>query len=362
MVTPMPRPRPPHLHRQVTQHGKAVWYVRLGKGPRIRIRSAPGENGFEEAYQAALQGERPTRRGAAAGTLEWLVARYRETTAWSKLSVATRRQRENIFKNILAVSGAQPFDSITRKVIVAARDKRSDAPSMARHMLETMHGLFAWAVDAEHVKTDPTRDIKAPKKNTDGHHTWTDQEVAKYEARWPIGTRERLAFDVLLYTGLRRGDAVRLGVQHIKDGVATIRTEKTGQEVSIPILPPLALSIAKSQRSDLALICGSEGEPLTKESFGNYFRDWCVMADVPGRAHGLRKAGATRAANNGATVAQLEAIFGWRGGGMASLYTRKADRKHLAKEAIGKLMPNAYSLTSSEGEGLKSKNRGKTDG
>ena len=51
-------------------------------------------------------------------------------------------------------------------------------------------------------------------------------------------------------------------------------------------------------------------------------------------AHGVRKIGATRAANNGATVAELEAIFGWIGGRMASLYTQAADRARLARRAI----------------------------
>ena len=82
---------------------------------------------------------------------------------------------------------------------------------------------------------------------------------------------------------------------------------------------------------------GERGQPLTKESFGNLFREACTAARVPGSAHGVRKIAATRAANAGATVPQLEAIFGWSGGRMASLYTRSADRKRLAAEAMHKL-------------------------
>ena len=98
---------------------------------------------------------------------------------------------------------------------------------------------------------------------------------------------------------------------------------------------------------------------MTKESFGNWFRDACKAAGVPGSAHGLRKAGATRAANNGATVAQLEAIFGWSGGGMASLYTRQADRTRLAKEAMEELSKgktqNIYSRPGKQSEGMTPK-------
>ena len=96
----MPRPRPPYLHHERTRHGKTVWYVRVGKGPRRRLRGAYGSPEFKAEYQAALRGEAPqnVRSKAAAGTLSWLLERYRETTAWTALSMATRRQREGIFR------------------------------------------------------------------------------------------------------------------------------------------------------------------------------------------------------------------------------------------------------------------------
>ena len=134
------------------------------------------------------------------------------------------------------------------------------------------------------------------------------------------------------------GDAVKLGRQHVRDGVATLKTEKTGTEVTLPILPVLADTLAAGPCGDLAFIAGASGRPLTKESFGNLFSKACRAAGLKARsAHGLRKAAATRAANAGATVAQLEAIFGWSGGTMASLYTRSADRRRLAMEAMSKL-------------------------
>jgi integrase len=134
---------------------------------------------------------------------------------------------------------------------------------------------------------------------------------------------------------VRRGDAAILGL--IRDGVIVIPTEKTRQTVTIPLLPELAEIIAATRTGDLALIATNNGRPMTKESFGNWFRNACRAAGVPGTAHGLRKAGATRAANNGATEAELEAIFGWRGGRMASLYTRHADRTRLARQAMEKM-------------------------
>ena len=155
-------------------------------------------------------------------------------------------------------------------------------------------------------------------------------------------------FSVLLYTGLRRGDAVRLGRQHVRDRVAAIRTEKTGMEVPLLMLPELLEVLHAGPTGELAFICGANGKPMTKESFGNAFSEACRAAGVNKSAHGLRKIGATRAANNGASVTQLNAIFGWTGSHMASFYTQSADRARLAREAMNKLVnktTNIYART-----------------
>ena len=338
----MPRPRPPHLHRETTRHRKAVWYVRVDKGPRIRLRAEYGTSEFEAEYQAAVTGgPRSTSKGApAAGTLTWLVDRYREAGAWTVLSAATRRQRENILLHVLKTAGDKPFARIGAATISAGCERRAQTPAQARHFLDAMRGLFRWALKAGLVKADPTASVENPQiRKGDGFIPWTEEHVDAYERRWPIGTRQRVWLDVLLFTGLRRGDVVRFGRQHVRDGVGTIKTEKSGFTVTVtlPILPVLADTLAAGPCGDLTYIVGEGGKPLTKESFGNLFRAACNAAGVPGSAHGVRKIAATRAANAGATVAQLEAIFGWSGGRMASLYTRSADRKRLSVEAMHKL-------------------------
>jgi integrase len=337
----MPRPRPPHLHRETTRHRKAVWYVRVDKGPRIRLRAEYGTSEFEAEYQAAVTGAPRSTKGApAAGTLTWLVDRYRETGAWTVLSAATRRQRENILLHVLKTAGDKPFARIGAATISAGCERRAQTPAQARHFLDAMRGLFRWALKAGLVKADPTASVENPQiRKGDGFIPWTEEHVDAYERRWPIGTRQRVWLDVLLYTGLRRGDVVRFGRQHVRDGVGTIKTEKSGFTVTVtlPILPVLADTLAAGPCGDLTYIVGEGGKPLTKESFGNLFRAACNAAGVPGSAHGVRKIAATRAANAGATVAQLEAIFGWSGGRMASLYTRSADRKRLSVEAMHKL-------------------------
>jgi integrase len=317
-----------------------TWYVRLDKGKRIRLRATYGTPDFDEEYRAALAGQPRSTRGAVAGTLAWLIERYRESAEWRVLSSATRRQRENIFLHVLETAAEQPFAKITQATIVTGRERRSATPAQARNFLDAMRGLFRWATSAGLARFNPTLSVKnPPRKKGPGFVPWKEEHVTAYERRWPLGTRQRVWLDVLIYSGLRRGDAVRLGRQHVRDGVATIKTEKSGfiVEVNLPILPALAATLEAGPCGDLAFIAGASGEPLTKESFGNLFREACDAAGVPGSAHGVRKIAATRAANAGATVAQLEAIFGWQGGTMASLYTRTADRRRLAIEAMHKL-------------------------
>lgn len=146
-----------------------------------------------------------------------------------------------------------------------------------------MRGLFRWAFKADLVKIDPTAGIENPRrKKGAGFIPWTEDDVSAYERRWPIGTRQRVWLDVLLYTGLRRGDAVVLGRQHVRNGVATLRTEKSQGEVTVtlPILPVLQRTLDAGPTGELAFICGANTKPFIKESFGNEFREACRAAGV----------------------------------------------------------------------------------
>lgn len=337
----MPHKRPPHLYRERTRHGSLVWYVRRGQGPRTRLRAAYDSPEFWTEYRAAIEGAPAPTKAAKPGTLRWAVDRYRASSTWAALKSSTRRQRELIFAQIIETAGEEMLAAITTEHIVAGRERRAAVVHGANNYVKTLRALFAWATDdAKLLKLNPAAPVKLLRgpNAAEGFHTWTTEELARFEKRWPIGTRERLAFDLLLYTGLRRGDAVRLGRQHVRDGLITIRMEKTGEEVVLPLLPILAESIEATQTGDLAYLVGERGQPWTKESFGNWFKTACVAAKCPGTAHGLRKAGATRAAENGATEKQLMALFGWTSGRMATHYTRKASQKRLAKESAHLLM------------------------
>jgi integrase len=331
----MPRPALPYLLRERNRHGATVWYVRLKRGPRIRIRGEYGSVAFLAAYEAAVAGETPSKAagGPAQGTFAWGLKMYRGSQAWGALSLATRRQRENIFKPVLEAAGGQKLSAFKRGDIAKGRDKRSARPSTARHFVDAMRGFFKWAVKAGVVRHDPTQGVDVVKVKSEGFAVWTEADIAAFRKRWPLGTRERVAFEVLWGTGLRRGDAARVGRPHLRDGVIRITTEKTGERVAIAVGPELAQAIEAGPIGALTFIATSEGRPLTKESFGNWFREACNAAEVKKSAHGLRKAAATADAADGWSDAELDAKFGWTGRRMASLYTRTASRERLSLAA-----------------------------
>lgn len=351
----MPRPPKPYLHHYRTRHKKYIWYVRKPGAKRIRIRGEYGSPEFNEAYLAAVGNPATIAPSKTrSGSVAWLWETYKlKSPKWrNRLSVATKRQRENIMVGVLAKIGARPFVSVTKAHISTSRDDRGDTPSQARNFLDAVRGLFRWALEANHIRIDPTAGVtNLEREKTQGFLIWEEEEIDRYYERWPIGTKERVWIDILLFTGQRRGDAVKLGRQHIRDGVATFRTQKSRKmvEVTIPILPVLKTTLDAGPCADLAFICGKNRKPLTKETFGNMFKAACKAAGIDQAkkaAHGLRKVAATRAADNGATVHQLMAIFGWMDVKTAQIYTQNADRRRLSKAAITTLerTPDEHSM------------------
>ena len=358
----MPRPHLPHLQREVSRHGKTMWYVRTSRDtPRIRIHGDYGSEQFKAEYQAAISGNPTVKKSLTVvhkGSLKWLVDRWRESSDWHLKARSTRRQRENILLHILAANGDLPFAQIKDSDIVSGRERRMKTPFAANNYLKTMKALFAWAKEMKLVKDDPAKDVAMLARKTEGHEPWTPEDVEQYRSMWAQGTRQRVAFELLYTTGLRRGDAVTVGRQHVgRDGRIRIKTEKTGHSIAIPISTTLLQTLENGPCGDLAFIAGANGRPLTKESFGNFFRQWCNKAGVTKSAHGLRKLAAIETAEGGASEMELNAAFGWSTKEQSSTYTRNAQAAKLADQASEKRagnksipeQPAVLSLTSKQG-------------
>lgn len=339
----MPRPRKPYLQKETSRHGKVVWYFRRGKEKRVRIHGVYGSKKFNDEYDAALAGKTvETKAPVLQSTFRWLVDRYYASGRYEQLRPNTQRNHRLMLESVCKTGGSRKFRGVTSDDIRAGLVRREATPHMAASYVSVMRALFEFAKDSALIQVNPvSEDIVARQSKSDGYHTWTLEEVEQYETRHPVGTKARLALDILLYTGLRRSDAIVLGRQHVKDGIIRIRAGKNGVEITIPLLPPLAASIRACETGDLVFLTNARGEPWKNISFGYWFADRCNEAGVTeGRAHGLRKAGATIAANNGATPFELTAMYGWSSTKMAEVYTRKADRERLAERAANKLYPH----------------------
>ncbi len=357
----MPRKLPPYVVRERSRHGRVMYFFRRGKGPRIRLPDDAQSAAFQEAYEAALTGKAAmaTRKARVpSDTLEWLIDRYMESGRWAGLSPATRKQQGLFFKDTIKRANNPPYAAITRRTIENSMQARRDTPALANNWLKAMRGLFGWAVRNEHIEVDPTQGVERIRYKTDGFKVWEQEDVQAFCQRWPFGTKPHLAFALFLVSGLRRGDMHRLGPQHLRGNVLSIRASKTSAPITVE-LPPFALeAIAATPTGDMAFMTKNSGEPFTsKESFGNWFSARCRDAGLEkGKsAHGLRKLAATMAADAGGTTHELMAHFGWSTPAQAEVYTRGADRARLGTQSSRRLageIENITPRTKQSGSGL----------
>jgi integrase len=358
----------PYLVRDADRHGNVRCYARRN-GRKVRIRDTPGSEAFAQAYADALRAlddpaapERQAVKGAPVGTLGWLAACHFASAQFRHLDPVSQRRRRAIIEDCLREArkpGSEdkmrdcPVNMLSAVHIKMLRDRKSTTPGAANNRRKFLSAMFGWAIEAGLMRSNPARDVRRQKYTTSGFHTWTVDEVRQFEQRHPIGTKARLALALMLYTGVRRGDLVTLGRQMVKDGWLKMIPRKTRHlrdDISEkPVLPILANVIAKSPTGDMTYLVTEFGKPFTANGFGNWFRERCNEAELPHcTAHGLRKAGATIAAENGATDRQLMALYDWTTSQLADVYTKRADKKKLAGEAarlIGDQVVNTDSPT-----------------
>jgi integrase len=348
-----------YLIEDVDRHGNVRIYFHRRKGQRkIRLHELAGTTAFTEEYLKALHGGgKPLARNvsstAGAGTVRWLVALYYASAAYKELGASTRKVRRGILDAICARAGSFRFATMEPRDVAKLRDEKASLPEAANARVKALRQLFAWATAAEYgyANRNPAREVPYLRpKNPDGFHTWTIEEIEQYRAHHPIGTMARLALDLLLFTGVRKSDVICLGPQMAREGWLRF-TEAKGRarkpkHREIPILPALRASIDAMPFGHLNYLTTRFGRPFTTNGFGNWFKRRCREADLERcSAHGLRKAGATIAANNGASDRQLMAIYGWTTTKQANVYTKKADAKKLTADAMPLII-----LTQSENE------------
>ena len=347
-----------YVHEDEDRYGRVrIYFWRKGQ-PKIRIREEPGTPAFYERYRVLFEqseaGVPPTivknSTKITEGTYRWLTVQFFASVEYQRLQERSQRVQRAILEKTLAEPIAPgrtetfaefPVARMTSKAIRVLRDRvAAETPEAANNRVRVIRRLFSWAIDNDLVRSNPAREVKYISTGSQGFHTWTVDEVKQFEAKHAIGTKARLALALLLYTGVRRSDAVLLGRQHVRSGWLKFTQQKNRLRrpvtVELPLLPELQRVIEATSTGDLTFLVTQHGKPFSAAGFGNWFRDRCNEAELPHcSAHGLRKAGATILAEKGATPHQLMAIYGWLTIKQAEHYTATANRKGLARAGLG---------------------------
>lgn len=348
----------PYLLRDTDRHGNRRLYFRRRGQRMIRIYERPGTPEFVATYNRLLASSdaglpiKPL--GAPFGSLRWLCLEYFKSSAFRQLDGRTQHVRRLVLEGAWAeptqpgsdlTFGAIAYAHITAKAVRVLRDRKLAAPESGNARVKALRQVFGWAMaeDIGGVERNPAHEVPYLKGRPGGFHSWTVEEVEQFEAWHPIGTKARLAMALLLYTGQRRSDVVLFGRQHVRDGWLRFTQRKNARNkpitLELPVLPTLQSIIDKSPTGDLTYLVNDFGRAFTSAGFGNKFRQWCDEAELPHcSAHGLRKAGAAIAAQNGATPHQLMSVFGWLSLKQAELYTRAVVQKQLARGAMELLL------------------------
>ena len=318
---------------------RAYYYLRRRGFPRVRLPGLPWSPSFMAAYESALAGPRTAIGGGRIkpGSVAAVVAEYLDSQQFfGSKSAGTQRMRRGILERFRAAYGERPFALLPAEWIEALLD--SKPPHAARSWLVTLRSLCQFAVKRGWLRADPTANIKQRSIKGDGYHTWTEDEIAQFETHHPVGTKPRLALALLLYTAQRRGDIVKIGRQHIRDGVLTVKQEKTGVTLAIPVHPHLQAVFDATPGEHLTFLITATGKPYGGNAFTEQFRNWCDAAGLPRRCkpHGLRKAACRRLAEAGCSANEIMAISGHATMKELVRYTKAADQARLARNAMAR--------------------------
>jgi site-specific recombinase XerD len=333
------------------RHGNVRCYVRVRGQPKIRLRGMPGTPEFMVAYQAALAGDtvstgelnrRQQYHLSPVGSFGHACLAYYASAEFKGLDEKTQHWRRAALDKICQAHGHRLIATIQPKHVRALRNELAATPAAADQRLRALKALFRWAVENDMVANNPTRDVKKAALPTEGHHSWTPNEIEQYKTRHPIGSKARLAMALILFTAARREDVIRFGAQHVRDGRLRYTQAKNEHRkpnhMDIPVHAELARIIAATPSRHLTFLVSERGRPFSVGTFGKAMRKWCDEAGLSHcTAHGLRYATAAYLAEQGASAHEIMAITGHRSLAEVERYTKAANKTRLADSAIARI-------------------------
>jgi integrase len=292
-------------------------------------------------YSDALKGIEPDCNNVPAlprigkDTMEDLVQAYYRSPHFRDLAQSTQDNRRRILARFCQEHGDKPVKLLTRRHVSDIIGGLADTPMAANNLLKCLRYLLAFAIDRGTIESNPAVGVKGYRSKSEGHHTWTEAEAQQFLARHPIDTMAGAAMTLMLHTGQRRSDAVKMGRQHIRGDMIAVRQVKTGEPLLIPLHPALRQVLDKLPKKNLTFLTTSRGLPFSHKGFGNWMRDRCDEAGLPQcSSHGLRKLCTVRLVEAGCSNEQIKAITGHRSDSSLRPYVRKADQAKLARQAL----------------------------
>lgn len=299
----------------------------------MRLWQPYGTPAFDREYRDALAGKRRTKHGSFAQ----LVALYEESPEWAVSAENTKAQRRSFYRRLVKQAADLPAEGLTPDDVRRMLQNRAATPGSANNFLKALRALYKWGVIAGHVSADPTQGVKKLPVRSRGFKPWTLDDVRRFTAAHPLGTRQHRALMLMLCTAARISDVVRMGRQNVQDGWISWEQRKTGDPVSVPILPPLQAAIDACP--DYMFLLTEHGRPFSVAGFGNWWSEQVRAAGVADAApaHGLRKAAGTLLAECGCTDLEIMAVLGHSTSKEAEPYVAAANRQRLAETAMAKL-------------------------
>jgi integrase len=320
-------------------HGKRRVRFRLC-GFSTYLTGTPWSEDFMRQYATALDGVKAQAQevGASrtkAGSIDALCVSYYRSPEFRNLKDSTQAVRRNIIERFRNDYGRELLKGLRHRHIDQIVGAKSKTPEAANNLLKVLRVLLDYAVRLEMIDRNPAASVKRYRSRGEGIHIWTDEEIAQFQAHHAFGSRARLALELMLTTGQRKGDAVKMGWQHVTGDEIDVRQEKTDTPLRIPMHPELIRALASVPRTNLSFLVTERGASFTSAGFGNWFRDRCDEAGLPQcSAHGLRKACVTRLVDAGCSNEQIKAITGHRSDSSLAPYKRAGNQRLLARQAL----------------------------
>lgn len=317
--------------------GATYRYFRRKGYPAIALPGLPGSREFNAAYEAALTEKPVPAQKHTAGSFGRLITEYYGSVDFTNLKPRSRSLYRIVLDPLSRKHGHRLVRDMprenARKIIEEVGAKK---PGMANLTRAVLMRVMRYAIDRGWRNDNPVAGIATYKIGT--RHTWTDEQLEAYEAKWPLGTQERLDYACLLYSGQRGGDVVMMARPAPRATTVRLRQEKTGAELVIPIHPAWRAAINAGPSRGLSLIGDVKGRPIKRPMLTIRIATAAALAGLPPEctAHGLRKALMRRLAEDGRSTKQIMAMSGHKTLKEIERYTAAADQERLAHQAMSK--------------------------